>query len=101
MTPLEIAEALVQSLPETIQQSGGEPITIDMIDIDFDPNCEAATDEPTSFWIRTDTGLTFTLLVMQGQACRELHCRGAEKHHLYGDEICDWEILNGEVSPKD
>lgn len=62
-TPLEIAEALVQSLPEEIQQSGGDPIKIDMIEIDFDPDCEAATDNPTSFWFRTDDGETFSCLV--------------------------------------
>lgn len=65
LTALEIAEALVQSLPERIQQSGGDPIKIDMIDIDFDPNTEAATAEPTSFWIRTECGQTFNLLVTE------------------------------------
>lgn len=101
LTALEIAEALVQSMPERIQQSGGDPIKIDMVDIDFDPDTEAATADPTSFWIRTESGQIFNLLVSDGRDCRELHCRSAAKQHRYGSDLCDWRLVDGEVLPKD
>lgn len=63
LTPLEVCEALVQTMPVEIQQSGGDPIVVRETKIDFDPDCEAATDAPTRFWMRVDSGETFSVYV--------------------------------------
>lgn len=67
LTPLEVAEALVQSMPVEIQQSGGDPIVVRATKIDFDPDVEAATDAPTRFWMRVETGETFGIYVRRSE----------------------------------
>lgn len=66
LTPLEIAEALAWSMPNLIQQPGGDPIPLSEVGVDFDPEVEAVTDAPTRFWIRTTDGELFSLLVYVG-----------------------------------